>query len=112
VAQDEAEHRKEERVPAALRVDLGNNATGMTRDVSASGIFFETEASYISGDPISFAIDLDTPGGRMVLSCRGEIVRVERRDTRVGVAVRILESTLKAGAAPLNGRGGLIAATD
>lgn len=35
--------RGEERVSAALPVDLGA-ATGVTRDFSASGIFFETDA--------------------------------------------------------------------
>ena len=89
------DNRKEERVRAALRVDLGNNLSGCTRDVSASGIFFETEVSYAQGSPIDFAIDLDTPGGKIKLNCHGEIVRVERRDARVGVAVRILESMLR-----------------
>jgi hypothetical protein len=94
------ESRREERVRAALRVDLGNNLSGTTRDVSASGIFFETEVPYTHGRPISFAIDLHTPGGRMVLNCRGEIVRVEPRNAGVGVAVRILDSLLTPSGAP------------
>ena len=89
------EHRREQRVRAALRVGLDNNAVGVTRDVSASGIFFETDASFDPGGPISFHIEIDTPGGAMVLSCRGEIVRVEQRDAKLGVAVRIVESVLK-----------------
>ena len=93
------DNRREERVRAALRVDLGNNASGVTRDVSASGIFFETDTAYAPGSPISFAIDIDAPGGKMILNCRGEIVRVEQRDRRVGVAVKILESMLKPAAA-------------
>jgi Tfp pilus assembly protein PilZ len=57
-------------------------------------VFFETDATYALGNEISFAVELDTPGGRMVLRCKGEIVRIEPRDARVGVAVKIVESTL------------------
>lgn len=91
----EQEHRREDRIPVALRVDLENSATGIARDVSPSGIFFEVDASYAAGTAITFAIDFDTPAGRLNLRCQGEIVRVERRDTRLGVAVKILESTLR-----------------
>ena len=95
------EQRKEQRVRAALRLDLGNNATGVTRDVSASGMYFETDAVYERGNAIRFEIGIDTPSGPIVLSCRGEIVRVERRDAKLGVAVRFLESTLKAAASSM-----------
>ncbi|OGA22818.1 MAG: hypothetical protein A3H34_04555 [Betaproteobacteria bacterium RIFCSPLOWO2_02_FULL_67_19] len=88
------DHRSEERVRAALPVKLGN-ASGITRDVSASGIFFETDAAYAIGNSIRFAVDLDTPGGRVALKCSGEIVRLEPRDGRIGVAVHIIESRLE-----------------
>ena len=90
------ESRSEERVRAALPVQVGDRVCGITRDVSASGIFFETDDTFTAGGSISFAIDIDAPGGRMVMSCRGEVVRVEQRDRRVGVAVRIVESSLRA----------------
>ena len=89
------ENRREERVSASLPLDLGGT-TGVTRDVSASGMSFESDVSYAVGSPISFAVQLDSPGGKMVLKCRGEIVRVEPSGGRVGVAVRIGESTLEA----------------
>lgn len=85
------EHRREERVGASLPVDLGG-ATGLTRDVSASGAFFETDASYTVGSEVLFAIDLDTPWGPAHFDCRGTIVRLERRDGTVGVAVRFTDS--------------------
>lgn len=95
MAQNQEEQRKEERVRAAWRLDLGNNASATTRDVSASGLFFESEGAYTPGGAIRFAIEIETPGGKMVLSCCGEIVRVEPLQTRLGVAVRILDSMLR-----------------
>lgn len=85
------EHRRAGRVDASLPVDLGG-AQGMTRDVSASGAFFETDASYTVGSEVRFAIDLDTPWGPAHFDCRGTIVRLERRDGTVGVAVRFTDS--------------------
>ena len=70
-------------------------AMGITRDVSASGVFFETDASYAVGNAISFTLELQTPGGRMTLKCDGEIVRVEMRDARAGIAVKITESAIE-----------------
>lgn len=95
VAERHEEQRREERVPASLPVKLAGDETGLTRDVSASGIFLEFDASYAPGTTISFSVDFETPGGRMVLNCQGEIVRMERRDSRIGVGVKILESRLE-----------------
>jgi len=99
----ENEQRREERVAAALRVTL-DRGSGITENVSASGVFFETDASYAAGSPIRFTVDVDTPGGKMLLNCRGDIVRVERRQSRIGVAVRITESVIRP--APVASAGG------
>lgn len=69
-------------------------ATGITCDISASGIFFETSASLSQGSSISFTVEFEAPAGKMELKCSGEIVRTEARDNRVGVAVKILESAM------------------
>ena len=91
---DREKRRGERRVLTALSVNLGN-AKGVTRDVSASGIFFETDASYGLGNLISFTVEFDAPGGKLLLRCRGDIVRIEPRGTQVGVAVKIIESTME-----------------
>ena len=92
---DNQDKRKEERVSTILPVSVGSTA-GVVRDVSASGIFFEIDANYTLGSSINFAVKLDTPSGYMNLKCRGDIVRIEPRDSKVGVGVRILESTMEA----------------
>lgn len=82
--------RREKRVPAALPVDLGR-AKGVTRDVSASGAFFETDAKCKVGSAVRFAIRLATPWGPAHFDCRGTIVRVERHEGTMGVAVQFRE---------------------
>ena len=87
--------RREERMSAARPVIL-DSGTGVTQNVSASGVFFETNVDYAAGTKISFAIELNGPDGKkLMLSCQGEIVRVEHRDGKVGVAATIVTSTLE-----------------
>jgi len=88
-----ADKRREERVQASLPVALAT-ASGVTRDVSATGIFFETEAEYAKGNTIELAVELNTPAGKMQLKCQGVIVRIEHHESRVGVAVKITDSIL------------------
>jgi len=91
------DERKEKRVKAMLPVDLGG-AAGVARDVSASGMFFETDASYAVGSPISLALNLDTPWGKVMFKCQGKIVRLEPHDRKVRVAVKFTESAVDPGA--------------
>lgn len=86
--------RSEDRVPAELPVNL-QSGKGITRDVSPSGVFFETDTAYAPGSEISFSIELDSPGGKMMLNCQGRIVRVEHRSGKVGVAAKIIASSLE-----------------
>ena len=89
-----AKRSREERVTAALPVSL-DRGTGTTRDVSASGVFFETDVNYATGSEISFAIELNGPAGKLMLKCQGQIVRVEDRggkvEARAGLAHRLLQ---------------------
>jgi hypothetical protein len=84
--------RREERVSAARPVRL-DRGTGVTENVSASGVFFETNVDYAVGSKISFVIELEgLREEKSMLRCQGEIVRVEHRDGKVGVAARIVAS--------------------
>ncbi|MDH3314837.1 MAG: PilZ domain-containing protein [Betaproteobacteria bacterium] len=88
------EVRRDQRVDTALPVFL-ENASGITRDMSASGAFFWISGTYAIGESISFSIELKTAGGRMMRKCKGEVLRTEPRGTDMGVAVRITESALE-----------------
>lgn len=82
-----------ERVSWKSPVNLGF-AKGVTRDISTSGVFFETDTNFLRlSSWMRFELELDTPDGRILLTCLGEIVRLEPCDKKVGVAVRIIESS-------------------
>ncbi len=62
----------------------------MTRNVSASGVYFETDLLFTAGSPIRFELKFDdAPGGPLVLKCEAQIVRVDRKGGRTGVGAAI-----------------------
>ena len=92
---EQPERRREQRIHTALPVFL-KNTEGITRDVSASGVFFWTsEPVCVPGELISFSVEFKRPEGRMMLKCQGDVVRTEPRAAEIGVAVKIVESAMK-----------------
>ena len=89
-----AERRRNKRINVALPVFL-DKAMGVTRDVSASGVFFRVSDMYAPGDVISFSIGRKTASGKFMLKCRGDVVRAEPSGNEVGVAVRITEPVVE-----------------
>lgn len=85
------EHRQAPRVAVPLPIGL-RRGRGMTRDVSANGIFFETDSTYSVGSVIDVRLDLDTPWGKVMVRSKGRIVRIEPHDDRIGVAVRFVDA--------------------
>jgi len=86
--------RADARVNSQLPVQL-NGVEGKSRDISASGIYFEIDESNDIGSTIQFSVELDTPGGVIHLVCEGEVVRLEKRDGKLGIAAKILSQELK-----------------
>ena len=84
------DRRRAWRYPVNLDVNL-DNGRGVSRDVSASGIYFETDAALTPGQLINFSFVLEKvyPDVRLDLQCAGRIVRVDQRGGRLGVAVTI-----------------------
>ena len=87
--------RTNERIDATLAVKLRGGATGVTRNISPAGIYFETSADMKDGNVIRFTLEFDDQAGKLTLECTGEIVRVERADGKIGVAAKIIESRLQ-----------------
>jgi hypothetical protein len=84
--------RSAQRVRVEVPVHLGQGS-GVTRDVSHSGVYFFTDQTFSPGMPVSFALELDYvfPGEPVYLHCRGEVVRVEDAGEKRGVAASISE---------------------
>ena len=87
--------RAQQRVSAVLPVKVEGRAAGVTRDISPSGIFFETDMKMADGGTIHFTLEFDNPSGKLLLECSGEIVRVEKAGGKIGVAAKIVESRLE-----------------
>jgi hypothetical protein len=92
-ASERLERRREPRFQVTLSVTL-DDASGMTRDVSASGVFFRLFGGSMRaptpGLPIRFGLLLEHADakGPVKVECEGEILRVEHTDAQ-GIAVYI-----------------------
>jgi hypothetical protein len=84
--------RREERIRLEAPVLLASG-TGISRDISNSGIYFLTEQSLPLGGAVNFSVQLDyaCPGKPLKLECRGEVLRVEEAGAQFGVAASISE---------------------
>jgi len=86
--------RIEPREQVTLSLQLIGGGNGVTRDISASGLYFETDSEQQGGSLIDFEIELDAPGGPMKFRAQGQIVRIESLGDRAGVGVKLLASRL------------------
>ncbi len=84
------------RIPITLPVQVADRKA-RTRDVSLSGVYFETDQSFEPGSKLHFSVDLRhvNPDGVLRLVCEGTIVRVEQEDGKLGVAVAITSHQLQ-----------------
>lgn len=84
------DRRRAQRFRVELFVEL-EHETGITRDVSDSGVFIVTQGSFSPGDPIEFTLVFEHlhPDHPVRLQCRGHVVRIEQSDGKTGVAVAI-----------------------
>ena len=99
------------RVAVALPVEL-ENGKGVTRDVSASGVFLRMDTGVSLGAAISLSLRLEhaDPRGPFVLRCQGRVVRVEPGDSAWGVAVAVARHTLEPAVEEPGSGGGVQAA--
>jgi hypothetical protein len=84
------EHRRLPRHRGKLPITL-KSGEGITRDFNVSGIYFETDRSFSTGQAIEFTIELKhaDPAHPVRMNCKGEIVRVEESGDKIGVAASI-----------------------
>ena len=76
--------RGAKRYQVTLPVRIGEG-TGVTRDLSTSGVFYETEKLHHLGETVALAADFDA----CTLQFEGSVVRVEQVNGHFGVAVAL-----------------------
>ncbi|HWI81815.1 PilZ domain-containing protein [Ramlibacter sp.] len=87
------EQRIDPRERLALPLTLGDGSSAVTRDISATGLFFEIDGEHAMQGPVDFELEL--PEVSMRFTSSGVIVRLERRDGKTGVAVRLIDPRLE-----------------
>jgi hypothetical protein len=94
----ESERRAARRYSVALPVEIAGGSA-VTRDISASGVFFEADRSFDAGAPLSFALVLDhaDPVAPLRLECVGTIVRIEPQGPSTGVAATLTDFRMDLG---------------
>jgi hypothetical protein len=84
-----SDQRSAVRFEASLPVALGG-ARGETHNISAHGIYFETDVQQRVGQLLNFSLEYTLHGRTHRLLCEGKVVRVEPQGRRVGVAARLV----------------------
>ena len=83
------EGRRAKRYKVALPLQL-KNGTGITRDMSTAGVFFETEKAQAVGDMVELSVEFP----EVAIECTGRVVRVESVNNKFGVAVELTRDVL------------------
>lgn len=81
--------RQEERFVAEQKILL-DDGYGVLRNVSASGVYFDTAVALKEGQPIRFVLEFaHFPSGPISVTCIARVVRVKERGAMNGVAAEI-----------------------
>lgn len=87
------EQRIAPRERLSLSLKLRDGSQALTRDISATGLFFEMEGEHLLSGLVDF--EMEVPEARVKFVSTGEIVRLEHSPGRTGVAVRLLAPRLE-----------------
>ena len=83
--------RGADRFDTELPVEMGG-IRGLTRNISATGVYFETEAAQTPGSHVHFTVEVNVQGEKLKLVCEGEVVRVDRKAGALGIAAKLVSS--------------------
>jgi hypothetical protein len=84
-----SEQRAAVRFDTTMPVEV-HGSSGETHNVSAQGVYFETDLQQSLGSLVNFTVEFQLQGRRHRLLCEGKVVRVERHGERIGVAARLV----------------------
>lgn len=80
--------RGADRFDTELTVEM-EGVFGLTRNVSDTGIYFETEAVQTPGSRVRFTVEVHAQGEKLKLDCEGEVVRLDRYGRVLGIAAKL-----------------------
>ena len=83
--------RRTDRFDVELPVEM-DGVPGLTRNICATGIYFETETAQTPGSRVRFTVEVTVGGEKSKMVCEGEVIRVESKNGVVGVAVSLSSS--------------------
>lgn len=83
--------RGTERFDTELPVEIGG-IQGLTRNISATGIYFKTDLTQEPGSRVSFTVEVNVRGEKLKLVCEGEVVRVDHSGGLLGIAAKLASS--------------------
>lgn len=88
-AQKHRDNRASTRFDSVMPIEM-QGVEGWTRNISSTGVYFETDASQEVGSRVNLTLEFTLEGKHHRLLCEGEVVRVDQASDRVGVAARLL----------------------
>lgn len=83
-----ADQRRSPRMDVGLPYTLDGHE-GHTRDVSATGLSFESETEYPVGSIVQLIVRYGLDGHNFPFPCEAEVLRVERSGERFNIAARL-----------------------
>lgn len=83
--------RAADRFISELPVEI-NGSQGVTRNISATGVYFETSVEPAPGSKVSFTVEVVVNGEALKMICSGEVVRVDHKEGTMGIAVKLANS--------------------
>lgn len=94
LAQDTQTKARAKRVKASLPVQFESGTSGVTQDISVSGMYIWQNTQPTLGSRVKYYLALKTNMGEINIACEGEVVRVDVDDEddpgKVGVGVKVL----------------------
>lgn len=89
VAHSARDQRAAVRFDATMPVQVEGGA-GLAHNISAQGVYFETDVEHRLGELVNLSIEFTLYGRKHRLVCEGKVVRIQQEGKRVGVAARLL----------------------
>lgn len=83
------EQRAAQRFGVALRLTI-DGAEGATHDLSATGLYFQSERSHELGASLELVLEFPGAGRMHPLTCKAQVVRVTPAGDGFNIAVRLL----------------------